>query len=175
MLLMHHACCHACMRCEQQCFTANIYKNSAAQPPDTNTSAAQPPRSKFCGPTAFIYNPTVHGKLLQATHAATCKHFFACGAAQPRRVQSHACFVLEGGTTAFICIYTFLKFVLPQTSATSSCAKILCFWVPDKFRISSGFCGVFSYTKKPPEVSKSGKNLVSSPSIAEVNPTKNTS
>ena len=124
---------------------------------------------------AFIYNPTVHGKRLQATHAATCKHFFACGAAQPRRVQSHACFVLEGGTTAFICIYTFLKFVLPQTSATSSCAKILCFGVPDKFRISSGFCGVFSYTKKPPEVSKSGKNLVSSPSIAEVNPTKNTS
>ena len=139
VLLMHHACCHACMRCEQQCFTANIYKNSAAQPPDTNTSAAQPPRSKFCGPTAFIYNPTVHGKRLQATNAATCKHFFACGAAQPRRVQSHACFVLEGGTTAFICIYIY---ILEICVAANKCNFKLCKnrlflatrFVPDKLQ-----------------------------------------
>ena len=37
----------------------------------------------------------------------------------------------------YIYIYTFLKFVLPQTSATSSCAKIGCFCyriVADKFQ-----------------------------------------
>ena len=116
-------------------------KNPAAQPPDTKNSRP----NRRCQHSAARLNMTLRATCMhvryirQATHAATCKHFFACGAAQRRRVQSHTCLVLEGGTTPFMCIYIYPLICTLQTSATSSCAKLLRFWIPDIFRISSVF------------------------------------
>ena len=116
-------------------------KNPAAQPPDTKNSRP----NRRCQHSAARLNMTLRATCMhvryirQATHAATCKHFFACGAAQRRRVQSHTCLVLEGGTTAFICIYIY---ILEICVAANKCNFKLCKnrlflatrFVPDKFQ-----------------------------------------
>ena len=74
----------------------------------------------------------------------------------------------------YIYIYILEICVAANKCDFKSCKNRL-FLATGLLRINSSFCGEICYTKKPLEVSKSSKNLVCSPSIAEVKPTYNLS